>query len=73
MKDSLKRKMKLSKIGWIIMQYYLVVIFIFIKIEKNSDLFKKSTIVPNGKSHGIVMFLDWSGSMSDNLDNTINS
>ena len=37
----------------------------------NEDLFKKATVVPNGKSHGIVMFLDWSGSMSDNLDNTI--
>jgi hypothetical protein len=35
------------------------------------DLFKKVTVVPGGKSHGLVMFLDWSGSMYDNMDNTI--
>ena len=35
------------------------------------DIFKKITVVPNGKSHGLVMFLDWSGSMHDHLDNTI--
>ena len=35
------------------------------------DIFKKVTIVPNGKSHGLVMFLDWSGSMHNHLDNTI--
>jgi hypothetical protein len=37
----------------------------------NEDLFKKATIVPNGKSHGLVMFVDWSGSMSDHLEGTI--
>jgi hypothetical protein len=35
------------------------------------DIFKKMTIIPDGKSHGLVMFVDWSGSMYDNLDNTI--
>lgn len=35
------------------------------------DIFKKVTVVPNGKSHGLVMFLDWSGSMSDHLENTM--
>jgi len=35
------------------------------------DIFKKITVVPNGKSHGLVMFLDWSGSMSNNLENTV--
>jgi hypothetical protein len=34
------------------------------------DIFKKITVMPNGKSHGLVMFLDWSGSMSDHLENT---
>jgi hypothetical protein len=34
------------------------------------DLFKKITVLPNGKSHGLVMFLDWSGSMSDHIENT---
>lgn len=37
----------------------------------NEDLFKKATTVPNGKSHGLVMFVDWSGSMSDHLEGTI--
>jgi hypothetical protein len=35
------------------------------------DIFKKITVVPNGKSHGLVMFLDWSGSMSDHMENTM--
>jgi hypothetical protein len=35
------------------------------------DLFKKITVLPGGKSHGLVMFLDWSGSMSDHMPNTI--
>ena len=35
------------------------------------DLFKKITVMPNGKSHGLVMFLDWSGSMSDHIENTM--
>ena len=35
------------------------------------DLFKKITVLPNGKSHGLVMFLDWSGSMHNHLENTI--
>ena len=37
----------------------------------SEDIFKKITVVPNGKSHGLVMFLDWSGSMSNHLNNTI--
>lgn len=35
------------------------------------DIFKKITVVPNGKSHGLVMFLDWSGSMHNHLENTM--
>jgi hypothetical protein len=37
----------------------------------SEDLFKRITVVPNGKSHGLVMFIDWSGSMSDHLKNTV--
>ena len=37
----------------------------------NEDLFKKATVVPAGKSHGLVMFIDWSGSMDEHLDGTI--
>lgn len=37
----------------------------------NEDIFKKITVIPGGKSHGLVMFLDWSGSMSTHLANTV--
>ena len=37
----------------------------------NEDLFKKVTVIPGGKSHGLVMFLDWSGSMHTHILNTI--
>ena len=37
----------------------------------SEDIFKRITVVPNGKSHGLVMFIDWSGSMSEHLKNTI--
>jgi len=30
----------------------------------NEDLFKKVTTIPDGKNHGLVFILDWSGSMS---------
>ena len=29
----------------------------------NEDLFKKVTVVPDGKNHGLIFILDWSGSM----------
>ena len=35
------------------------------------DLFKKITVVPDGKSHGLVMFIDWSGSMQNHLKGTV--
>ena len=31
----------------------------------NEDLFKKVTILPDGKNHGLIFVLDWSGSMGD--------
>ena len=39
--------------------------------QLTDDIFKKMTVVPGAKSHGLVMFLDWSGSMSNHLDNTM--
>jgi len=39
------------------------------KIDDN--IFKKSTYVPNGKSHGLILLLDRSGSMSSNLHASI--
>tara|TARA_Y100001973_G_scaffold65535_1_gene95792 strand:- start:643 stop:2844 length:2202 start_codon:yes stop_codon:yes gene_type:complete len=37
----------------------------------NEDIFKKITIIPEGKNHGLVFLLDWSGSMSNILENTL--
>ena len=37
----------------------------------NEDLFKKVTTLPGATNHGMVMVVDWSGSMSDNLKGTI--
>ena len=31
----------------------------------SEDVFRKNTIVREGKNHGLVMFIDWSGSMAD--------
>ena len=39
--------------------------------KHNEDLFKKVTIVPDGKNHGLIFILDWSGSMSDCIIDTI--
>lgn len=36
------------------------------------ELFKQLTIVKDGKRHGMVMLLDWSGSMDSYMSNTIN-
>jgi hypothetical protein len=37
----------------------------------NDDIFKKTTVVPEGKNHGLVMHLDWSGSMGNQLLDTL--
>jgi len=37
----------------------------------NEDLFKKVTTLADGKSHGLVFVLDWSGSMCDVMLDTI--
>jgi hypothetical protein len=37
----------------------------------SEDIFKRMTIVQDGKSHGLVMFIDWSGSMAVHLENTV--
>ncbi len=31
----------------------------------NEDLFKKVSVIPDGKNHGLVFVLDWSGSMAE--------
>ena len=37
----------------------------------NDDIFRKVGNVAAGKNHGIMFFVDWSGSMSDNIKGTI--
>ena len=37
----------------------------------NEDLFKKVTIIPEGKNHGMLFILDWSGSMGGVMHPTI--
>ena len=37
----------------------------------NEDLFKKVTVVPDGKNHGLVFFIDFSGSMESSIGPTI--
>ncbi len=41
------------------------------KYKLTDDIFKKITTVPDGKNHGLVMFLDWSGSMSTTILDTL--
>ncbi len=36
----------------------------------NEDLFKRVTVLPDGKNHGLVFILDWSGSMQYVLQDT---
>ena len=37
----------------------------------SDDLFKKVTDIPEGKNHGLVFYLDWSGSMAQIMNSTI--
>ena len=37
----------------------------------NEDLFKKITVLPDGKNHGLVFILDWSGSMAHVMLDTL--
>jgi hypothetical protein len=37
----------------------------------NDDIFKKVTVIPDGKNHGLVFILDWSGSMNHVILDTV--
>jgi len=37
----------------------------------NEDLFKKITVLPEGKNHGLIFILDWSGSMHFVINDTV--
>ena len=37
----------------------------------NEDLFKRINVVPDGKNHGLIFILDWSGSMQNEIFGTV--
>ena len=37
----------------------------------NDDLFKRVTMIPKGKNHGMIFLLDWSGSMHEVINDTM--
>jgi len=37
----------------------------------NEDIFLKKTLMPDGKNHGLIMLLDWSGSMCSHMYPTV--
>lgn len=39
--------------------------------KTHEDIFRRITTVPGGKNHGLIMYVDWSGSMSDCIGPTI--
>jgi len=39
--------------------------------QLQDDLFKRVTTLPTGKNHGMIMLIDWSGSMGDVITDTI--
>ena len=40
------------------------------KYQVDDNIFRKATFVPKGKSHGLVLLLDRSGSMSNNMESS---
>lgn len=59
-----RKKVKISKSG----DLNLNKIFAY---RTSDDIFKRSEIVPKSQSHGLVFFLDWSGSMDNYINDTI--
>ena len=37
------------------------------KYKLTEDIFKKTTVIPEGKNHGLIMHIDWSGSMQHQM------
>jgi hypothetical protein len=37
----------------------------------SDDIFKRLTVLPDSKNHGMIMLLDWSGSMCDIMNKTV--
>lgn len=60
----LHKRSQISKVGSLDMRKVYA-------YKLKDDLFKRVTSVPQGKNHGMVMLVDWSGSMDDVLIDTI--
>lgn len=59
-----RKKVKISKTGEINTNKLFA-------YKVSDDIFKRSTSVPKEQNHGLVFFLDWSGSMTHYLNDTI--
>jgi hypothetical protein len=60
----LYKRAQVSKIGSLDMRK----VFAY---QLQDDLFKRVTTIPQGKNHGMIMMIDWSGSMANVIDDTI--
>lgn len=58
------KRAKISKVGSLDMRKLY-------QYKLNPDIFKQVMTIPNGKNHGMIMLLDWSGSMSSCIQPTI--
>ena len=61
---SLYKRAKMSKVGSLDMKKLY-------QYKLNDDIFKQIMVIPEGKNHGMLMLLDWSGSMSPTIQATI--
>lgn len=60
----LYKRAQISKIGTLDMRKVYA-------YQLQDDLFKRVTTLPSGKNHGMIMLIDWSGSMGDVIADTI--
>lgn len=60
----LYKRAEISKIGSLDMRKVYA-------YKLQDDLFKRVTSIPQGKNHGMIMLVDWSGSMNDVLQDTM--
>ena len=58
------KRAKISKVGSLDMKKLY-------QYKLNPDIFKQVMTIPNGKNHGMIMLLDWSGSMSNCIQPTL--
>lgn len=61
---TLYKRASISKIGSLDMRKVYA-------YKLKDDLFKRVTTVPNGKNHGMIMLVDWSGSMNNVIRDTL--